>query len=108
MGKGVAIFFTDKITVETYLGVNSLGQDVFASAQVVNGYADNKSQLVRAANGEQVISATTVYTYLDYLAIFAPLSRVTVNGVPARVMSANANGGIDRLRLPDHLSVVLA
>lgn len=107
MGKGVAIFFTDLIAVETWLGTNSLGQEVYARPVTVNGYADNKTQLVTTQDGEQVVSGTTVYTYLENKALFAPMSRVTVDGVPAKVISANANGGPTRLRLPDHLAVVL-
>lgn len=107
MGKGIAIFFGDAITVEMFLGTDSLGRDVFAAAQTVQGYADDKRQLVRSSDGEQVVSSTTVYTYLNYKPLFTPNSRVTVDGNTSRVISANANGGLSRLRLPDHLSVTL-
>lgn len=108
MSSELAEFFVHTVTVETYQGVGSLG-DVFAAPVTVAAFVEDTRRLVRDKNGEQVVSETTLYTYLTNAALFTTNSRVTVAGAPARaarVIRQNANDG-GPLDLPDHLAVAL-
>lgn len=107
MGRGIARFFTQAIVLEPYLGSDSAGADVFGAPVTVLGYLDGKRQLVRGSDGEQVVSNSTVYCPLDAAASAPPNSRVTIAGVVSRVLTANPNGGVTGVRLPDHLAIAL-
>jgi hypothetical protein len=109
-------FFVHTASVETWLGTGSNG-DVYASpAVVIQCFADDARKLVRNANGEQVVSETTLYTTNDHVALFVEKSRVTFLNdpdgdgiVPSRTalvikVNANDSGALD---LPDHLAVTL-
>jgi hypothetical protein len=109
-------FFVHTASVEKWLGTGSNG-DVYASpAVVIQCFADDSRKLVRNANGEQVISETTLYTSILNAPLFVEKSRITVLGdsdsdelTPGRaslVIKVNANDSGD-LDLPDHLAVSL-
>lgn len=103
-------FYVHTATVETYLGTNGYGADTFAAPVVLappNGcLIEPKRRLVRDSTGEQVISETTVYTYPANAALFAPSSRVTINGTVSRVIvvAPFESGDLD---LPDHVVINL-
>jgi hypothetical protein len=108
-------FFVHTASVETWKGAGSNG-DVYAAPVTVLCFADDARRLVRNANGEQIISETTLYTTNDNVALFVEKSRVTFLNdpdgdgiVPSRTalvikVNANDSGALD---LPDHLAVTL-
>jgi hypothetical protein len=116
-------FFVHTVSVEKWLGTGSNG-DVYAAPVTLspastppNGaFVDDARKLVRNANGEQVISETTLYTSILNAPLFVEKSRVTVLGdsdgdelTPGRAslvikVNANDSGALD---LPDHLAVTL-
>jgi hypothetical protein len=116
-------FFVHTAKVETYLGEGSNGS-VYAAPVTLsptstppNGvFADDSRKLVRNANGEQVVSETTLYTSISNVGLFTEKSRVTILGdsdgdeiTPGRaalVIKVNANDS-GTLDLPDHLAVTL-
>jgi len=114
----MAEFYVQTAVVEKYLGTNGYGEDTFAAPVTLdpadtsahpegNGcWIDDARKLVRSSDGEQVVSESTLYTYPEHAALFTPNSRVTVNGVPSRVIRANPNTSGD-LDLPDHVAVSL-
>lgn len=108
-GRGVSVFFNDSIAVETFLGTDGLGKEIFAPAVTVTGYADQKRQMTRTADGEEAVSNTTIYTDLAHQGLFTPNTRVTINGdttIRPRVLLAQAFS-VASIRLPEHLAVTL-
>lgn len=107
----VSRFFVHTVTVETFLGTSGYGVDQFAAPVTLsppNGcFVDNARHLVRSTTAEEVLSEATLYTFVANAALFAPNSRVTVNGVQTRVIKTNPNTS-GSLRLPDHVAVTLA
>jgi len=104
-------WFVHTVTVETFLGTNGYGEDVFDVPVVLeppNGcWVDNARKLVLNKDGVEVVSETSVATSTANAPLFAPESRVTINGVASRVIKAN-NGDSGSLNLPtDHLEVNL-
>ncbi|QDZ15782.1 hypothetical protein [Humibacter ginsenosidimutans] len=108
----MAEFYIQTAIVETCQGTNGYGEDIFASAVTLDPAADNgcwiddTRHLVRSTDGEQVMSESTLYTYPANAPLFAPNSRVTVNGDVSRVIKTNLNTSGD-LDLPDHVAVSL-
>jgi hypothetical protein len=95
-----------EITVEPYLGTGSHGA-VFGPASLpVKGFLEQKTQLVRAPNGDEVVSSSTFYCRRG--AVSAPTkSKVTLpDGTTTTVIVAHDRSG-GRLPLPEHLEVVL-
>lgn len=101
MGQGIKRFYVHTIQVETWLGATGYGADTFAAPQNVVGFLSGTQKLVRAANGDEVVSASQFYTDIAKQSLFMPNSRVTANGAVSRVISANANDSAGLL--PDHL-----
>jgi hypothetical protein len=93
-------------SVEKYLGTNADGADLYDPAVDVACYAEGQRRLVLNADGEQVVSETTVYTYPSKSDLFPPLSLVTVLGGTSRVIRLNTftSGDLD---LPDNLVIAL-
>lgn len=92
MPRGLARFFTTPVVVEPYLSTDGRGRDLFGPPVTVTVYAEDKRQLVRASDGEQVQSATALYGPVDAAACFTPNARVTLpSGTTARVITTNAN-----------------
>lgn len=107
MGRGVTRFWVHTVTVETFQGVNGYGQDTFAAPQTVTGWLQGSTKLVRATEGDEVVSQSQFFAAVDQGPAFTPQSRVTLpDGRIARVIVANTNdaGG---LRLPEHVEVQL-
>lgn len=98
-------FWVHTATIETFTGAGAYG-DVFASPVTVSCFVDPSRRLIRNANGEQVVSESTLYTPVTNAALFTNDSRVTVNGVVARVVKVNTlTSGV--LDLPDHTAINL-
>jgi len=102
---GIEEFYVHTATVETHTGAGAFG-DTYASPQTIACYADDSRKLVRASDGEQVVSETTLYTYTTYAGLFTPETKVTVGGRTALVVKVNTNDS-GSLGLPDHVAVSL-
>lgn len=108
-------WFMQTASVETWQGTSGVG-DVFATAVVVECFIEDARKLVRAKDGQQVISESTLYAPITYAGIFTSNSRITVltdaDGdeiTPTRltrVIQERARDG-GSLDLPDHLEVTL-
>jgi hypothetical protein len=72
----LAEFWQHTITVEMFLGAGAYG-DVYAAPVTVIGFMDGTRKLVRGANGEQVVSESSFYTYPITGPLFVTDSRVT-------------------------------
>ena len=95
---------THTISVEPYTGSGAYGS-TYGPAVSVTCRVEDVVRLVRAADGDEAVSSTTVYCDAD---VVIPVeSRVTVNGRVTTVLAvANpSTGGRSRL---DHLEVSLA
>lgn len=92
------------VTVEPFEGNTSSGPK-YGDPVEVKCFVLEKTRMVRAPNGEEVTSSTTVYTRLDV--VCPTKSRVTLpSGRKSTVIDAvrqDANG----LPTPDHLEVQL-
>ena len=106
----IDVFYVHTATVEPFLGTSGYGVDMFGPATVLappNGvFADDTRKLIRNANGEQVVSESTVYTFPVNAPLFTADARVTVNGNVSRVIKTNLNDS-GALGLPDHVAVSL-
>jgi hypothetical protein len=98
-------FQTTTVSVETFRGVGAGGREVFDPPVDIDCVVEDGRKLVRAANGDEVISETTLYTDLANTAAFTADSKVTVPTRTARVLLAKRQviGDPD----VDHLEVVL-
>lgn len=101
-------FWVHTVTVETYLGVNGSGVKQYAAPVQPDGFLEAKRRLVRAEDGNQVVSESTFYSDLGNAALFTPASRVTLSGrpLPTTVITVDINDG-QALDLPDHIAVAL-
>ncbi len=89
------------VTVEPYEGSGANGPR-FGPAVTVRCYREDKRRLVRASNGDQVISETTVWCQLGTVA--PPKSRVDLGDRKAEVIvCGRLDGGA--LPVPSHLEV---
>lgn len=108
----MAEFYNQTVVVETYRGTSGYGVDLFDAPVTLapdtdtGCFVEGGRNLVRAKDGAQVISESTLYTYPASAPLFAPDSRVTINGVESRVITVNVNASGD-LDLPDHVVVSL-
>jgi len=109
----MADFYVHTATVETYAGSGAYG-DVY-NAPVLHSplntppdgvFAEAKRRLVRAKDGQEVVSETTLYMAPAQGALYVPDSRVTVGGKVSYVITQNVNDapGLD---LPEHAAVTL-
>lgn len=92
-----------EIIIEPYLGQGGNGP-TYGPPVTVKCFRDDGRKLVRNAAGEQVVSESTCICPLATVA--PPLSRVTVNGRTAYVITAKRRDG-GGLPTPDHLEVAL-
>jgi hypothetical protein len=81
-----ARFQPHTVTVSTRVGVTGAGE-VFADPVPVKCWRDDEVRLVRDADGQQVVSSTTLYTS-DPRDLWAPGSVVDVDGRDATVIAA--------------------
>lgn len=93
------------VTVELYLGSSGRG-DQYGPGVEVTCFVDAKRRLVRAANGSQVVSSSTVFAPLG--TDCPPRSRVTLpDGRTALVIgtATRSAAGVDEA--PEHLEITL-
>ncbi len=81
-----AFLLRHTVQVETLLGSGPYG-DSYAAPVTVKCFRDDKRQIVRGANGDEVVSEVTLYARLAATATFQPDSRVTWDGRTAYVVS---------------------
>jgi hypothetical protein len=92
-----------EVEIEPYLGNGATGP-VYGPAAPVKCFREDRRRLVRAENGSQVISESTVYCQPGTVA--PPESRVNLGDRLATVLTvANRDGG--NLPVPSHVEVVL-
>lgn len=99
-------FWQHQVTAEPYTGAGANGS-TYAAATTVPGFLERKRRLVRAANGEQLVSESTFYADPVFAATLTARSRVTVAGEPPTVvltLGVNTSGDLD---LPDHVAAAL-
>ena len=102
----MAEFYVHTAAVEMFLGTTGYGEDTFAAPVNVACFAEETRRLVRDKDGEQVVSESTLYTFPITGPLFAPDSRVTLNGMVSRVIRKSVHDSGD-LDLPDHTAVAL-
>jgi len=91
-----------QVSVEAYQGSGGTG-DVYAAPVTVTGFVVEKRRLVRAPDGSQVVSESTVYAPPGTVA--PPRSRVTLpSGDVTLVITAPLLDGAG-LGLPDHREI---
>ncbi len=91
------------VDVEAYQGSGPYG-DAYAAAVTVTCFVDQKRKLIRAANGSQVISETTVFAPLDTDA--PPRSRVTLpDGQTTIVIASTRRTAAGIAEAPEHLEI---
>lgn len=83
---GIARLFTQTASVETRTG-SKAGAAAYADPVDVACFVNDSHKQVRAANGDEIVSSTTLYAPLADVEVFAPGSKVTVNGRTAFVIS---------------------
>jgi hypothetical protein len=70
-------YLVHQVTVEPYTGTGSYG-DVYDTPRTRACLVDEKRQLVRNTDGDEVISEATLYLRRTHLQDFEPGSRVTL------------------------------
>ena len=91
----------DLVVVETYTGEGAYGPN-FATPVTVKVNVDQTRRLVRNSAGDEVVSESTLAVHpaprdeatgllLDAGTLFAPESRVTIDGRVARVIGVKSN-----------------
>lgn len=95
-----------KVTVEAKQGEGPYGE-TYAAPVTVKCFLEQKTRLVRSAEGDEVVSSSTVYCQLDALTKPPPKSRVTLpDGTVTKVILAHRNDG-GGLPTPDHFEIQL-
>jgi len=104
-------FYVHTVTVETLTGTDGYGREIFAAPVILTPpdtgvFVEQKRRMVRAANGAEVISESSVYGRPEAASLFLPGSRVTYRGATSHVLTValNDSGALD---LPDHIQVAL-
>lgn len=90
------------VTIEAYAGSGPYG-DTYAAAVQVSCWVDVKRKLVRAPDGSQVISESTVLVPLDTTA--PARSRVTLPDGQQTLVITAARREAAGLPLPEHLEI---
>jgi hypothetical protein len=92
-----------EVGIEPHTGRGAYG-DTWGPSVPVTAFVDQARRLVRAADGSQVVSETTLYARLDVEA--PPRSRVTLpDGSRTLVIAAHRRDGY-AAGLPAHLEIV--
>lgn len=92
-------------SVEPFTGEGAFGA-TFGDAVTVACFIEEKRRRVKAKDGAEVVSETTLYTRLDQVDVLPVGSRVTYAGRAATVLDALRRDG-GGLATPDHLEVLL-
>lgn len=80
----------DTVVVATYAGEGAYGP-VYGAATTVRCNVQAKRRLVRNANGDEVISDTTLQVHPDDAGKFMPESTVTINDAASRVLATRSH-----------------
>lgn len=99
-------FFVHTVRAEPYTGAGANGA-TYGTAVTVPCFLERKRRLVRAANGEQLVSESTVYADPSFAGTLIARSRVTVSGEPPTVVLALGVNTSGDLELPDHVAAAL-
>lgn len=91
------------VTVEAYQGSGAYA-DAYAAAVQVSCWVDAKRRLIRAPDGSQVVSETTVLAALDTVA--PARSRVTLPDGSTTLVISSTRREAAGLPLPEHLEIV--
>ena len=90
---GIGRLFTQTVSVETLTGQGAYG-DVFADPRTVQCFVQDRTKWTRDAQGEEVVSTSTIYAPIGAspdtpptAGQFTPGSRVTLAGRTAYVIS---------------------
>lgn len=102
----LSAFFTMNATVEEFMGVGGDGQDAYGAPVLVPGFFEAASQVKRTAGNEEVVGVGTWYCAPGYEPLFAPDSRVTVNGTAYRATQVDV-ATLDE-SFPQHMAVRLS
>ena len=84
-------FSADSVSVEPYTGTGAYGP-VYGPAVDCAGKVSYVRQLVRGANGEEVVSEVTFYGDPADAASFPPESCVTIDGNTTTVITSGTQG----------------
>ena len=106
MADAFADWYVHTATVETVGPPDEWGAQT-TTTHTVQGWLEDKVQLVRNQQGEEVASTATFWCALEHRAKFEPGSPVTVNGRTARVISVLTGDSTDGDEL-DGIGVTLA
>lgn len=104
----LAQWYVHPVTVERFIGSGAFG-DEFAAADVVLMAVDDKRRLVRAVDGSEVVSETTL-AHASTVTAIAPRSRVTMpatfGGRTSLVITSSVGAG-GGLPTPDHVELAI-
>lgn len=78
----------DVVSVQTYAGETAYGPSYDTAVDVACN-VDMRRRLVRASNGDQVVSEVTLQAHPDSADLFTPESRVTVLTRDTQVIGVN-------------------
>lgn len=100
------LWLQHEVTVEPYGGNSGTRGTVFGTPVTVRCFLEEKNRMVRAKDGNEVVSSATFYCRLDAVDA-VPESRVTLpdGRVTTVLVQARHDGG--GLPLPKHLEVSL-
>jgi hypothetical protein len=98
-------FYVHTAAVETYNGSGAFG-DSFSTSVTIPCFIEDDRKLIVGPNGEQVVSATKLITYLSNAPLFTTDTRVTANGRAARVLDVKRHA-FGSLSLPEFVEVDL-
>ncbi|MFM9777093.1 hypothetical protein [Streptomyces scabiei] len=100
------LWLQHEVTVEPYGGPSGGRGPKFGAPVAVPCFLEEKNRMVRAKDGNEVVSSATFYCRLDAVNA-VPESRVTLpdGRVTTVLVQARHEGG--KLPLPDHLEVSL-
>lgn len=94
-------FFVHTVSVEPFEGESGYGGTIYGAPVDVACFVDETTRMVRATDGSEVVSSSTVYAGPD-----APItngSRVTLPSGDTTVVVATSRHDSGPLDLPDHL-----
>jgi hypothetical protein len=108
-----AAWLIHTITVEPYVGVTSMGVEIYDAPVQIPCFVEEKIRHVRSANsqsatGDELDSTASAYCELTYATVATAVSRVTLpSGRVTYVLEALRRDG-GALPVPSHLELVLA
>ena len=98
-------FWVHTVTVETLTGSGADGA-IFDTATDVPCFIEDSQKVVRASDGTEVVSGTTLFADKVWAPKFTPSTRVTFRGQTTLVLTTKLHDS-GALNLPDHLEVML-